>query len=271
MTWVAEVPNCHADREDVAAVEFRNVSLFFRDTQNSNVASPVLDDISFKVPRGNFVAVVGPTGCGKTTILYLLAGVLTAAKGKVLRDGAEVLGPGKGVGFMPARSGLSPWRTAHKNVELGLEIRKVGRAERRQIAERLLDVVGLSAFSDHYPSQLSQGMRQRVGLARTLAVDPVVLLMDEPFAALDAQTRLVIQAEFGRIWEETRRTVIFVTHDLEEALMLGDRVIVLSKRPARIVADMPVPFARPRNIEDLRFDPQFQEAQHRLWKWLDHA
>jgi NitT/TauT family transport system ATP-binding protein len=169
---------------------------------------------------------------------------------------------------MFARDGLLPWRSAHANVELGLELRGIPARERRSRADELLDVVGLTGFGSSYPGQLSQGMRQRVALARTLSLRPDLLLMDEPFAALDAQTKLIVQEEFIKVWEGSGMTVIWVTHDLEEAVALSDRVIVFSARPGRIKSDSWVDLERPRNIEEVRFLPEFQEVHSRIWSDL---
>jgi NitT/TauT family transport system ATP-binding protein len=170
---------------------------------------------------------------------------------------------------MLARSALSPWRTARKNVELGLQIHGVGKSERRERAEELLELLHLEGFANAFPSQLSQGMRQRVAIARTLAIDPDLWLMDEPFGALDAQTRLVVQAEFVSLWEKSKEsTVIFVTHDLEEAVLLADRVLVMTARPGRIKSDNLIDLPRPRVIDELRFDEKFKAAEHKIWKEL---
>ena len=170
---------------------------------------------------------------------------------------------------MLARSALSPWRTARKNVELGLEIRGVPKRERRDRSMELLKTLGLEQFADAFPSQLSQGMNQRVAIGRTLAIDPDLWLMDEPFGALDAQTRLTVQSEFVRLWyEASHRTVIFVTHDLEEAVLLADRVIVMTARPGRIKSDTLIDLPRPRVIDELRFDQRFKDAEHRIWEEL---
>ena len=226
-------------------------------------------DINISIPAGQFVAIVGPSGCGKTTILNMLAGLLRPTTGSVKRHGVEVDGPSRDIGYMLARSALSPWRTARKNVEFGLEIRGVPKAERRRRAMELLSSVNLEGFANAFPAQLSQGMNQRVAIARTLAIDPDLWLMDEPFGALDAQTRLTVQAEFVRLWEDAEhKTVIFVTHDLEEAVLLADRVIVMTARPGRIKSDTIIDLSRPRVIDELRFDQAFKDAEHRIWEEL---
>lgn len=251
------------------AVELSDVTLIFGGDRPD--AEPVLavHEIDLTIPAGQFVAVVGPSGCGKTTILNMLAGLIRPTVGSVKRHGIEVDGPSRDIGYMLARSALSPWRTARKNVELGLEIRGVSKSERRERAMDLLRTLGLEQFANSFPSQLSQGMNQRVAIARTLAIDPDLWLMDEPFGALDAQTRLKVQGEFIRLWENAEsKTVIFVTHDLEEAVLLADRVIVMTARPGRIKSDTLIDLPRPRVIDELRFDQRFKDAEHRIWEEL---
>ncbi len=251
-----------------AAVELEGVSLIFGGGHPSDEPVLAIHDINIAIPVGQFVAVVGPSGCGKTTILNMLAGLIPPTKGSVRRHGKEVDGPSKDIGYMLARSALSPWRTARKNVELGLEIQGVTKAKRSKRSTELLRRLRLEDFADSFPSQLSQGMNQRVAIARTLALDPDLWLMDEPFGALDAQTRLTVQAEFVELWESEGTTVIFVTHDLEEAVLLADRVIVITARPGRIKSDTIIDLPRPRVIDELRFEETFKEAEHRIWKEL---
>lgn len=233
-----------------------------------DVVMNALIDIDLDVPRGQFLAIVGPSGCGKTTLMNMMAGLLKPTVGSVMRDGRPAKSLAQNVGYMFARPGLLPWRSARANVELGLEFRGVRRGEAREIAARLLADVGLSQFENSLPAELSQGMRQRVALARVLALDPDYLLMDEPFGALDAQTKIVVQERFSKIWEGTGKTVIFVTHDLVEAAALADRVIVMTASPGQIKADITIPFGRPRDLDSLRFDPKFQEISHEIWTAL---
>ena len=255
--------------EAAPAVGLDNVTLIFGGERPTDEPVLAVHDVDLHIPAGQFVAVVGPSGCGKTTILNMLAGLLKPTTGSVKRHGTEVDGPSRDIGYMLARSALSPWRTARKNVEFGLEIRGVAKAERRERSMALLETVGLAQFANAYPAQLSQGMNQRVAIARTLAIDPDLWLMDEPFGALDAQTRLTVQAEFVRLWEDaSHKTVIFVTHDLEEAVLLADRVIVMTARPGRIKSDTMIDLPRPRNIDELRFDQTFKDAEHRIWEEL---
>lgn len=227
-----------------------------------------LDDVSLDVPPGQFVALLGPSGCGKTTLLNLIAGLLRPLTGEI-RIGGEVVGtPTRHTGYMFARDALLPWRTAIQNVEVGLEIRGVPKKARRQRAEEALAMVGLGDFMGTYPNQLSQGMRQRVAIARTLVIRPDTLLMDEPFGALDAQTKARLQAEFLALWEKLGQTVVFVTHDIAESVLLADRVVVFAPRPGRIIADFEINLPRPRNLEDLRYNPEYQKLHERVWTAL---
>jgi NitT/TauT family transport system ATP-binding protein len=272
MTTIVQASNTGEGTPEVTstpAVELRDVTLVFGGDNPKSKPVQAVDTLNVAIPAGQFVAVVGPSGCGKTTILNLLAGLLKPTRGSVMRYAKPVNGPSRDIGYMLARAGLSPWRTARRNVELGLELRGVSRAERRERADRLLSQLRLDAFADAYPAQLSQGMRQRVAIARTLAIDPDLWLLDEPFSALDAQTRLAVQAEFIALWEaRPHKTVILVTHDLEEAVLLADRVIVMTARPGRIKSDTFIDLPRPRDIDELRFDERFREAEHRIWKEL---
>lgn len=248
------------------AVRVEGVSHAFSSPDGKPVLA--LDDVSFDVPRGQFLALVGASGCGKTTILNMAAGLVRPVAGAVMLDGEVINKPSRQTGYMFARDGLLPWRSARHNIEVGLELRSVAADERERRGTRLLEMIGLSAFGRAYPWQLSQGMRQRVALARTLAIDPDILLMDEPFAALDAQTKIMLQGEFLRIWERDRKTVLFVTHDLAEAVALADRVIVLTRRPGRIQADIAIDLPRPRDPERIRFDRHYLRLSELVWQAL---
>jgi NitT/TauT family transport system ATP-binding protein len=252
-----------ADAQAVAsAIDVRDVSHFF---QTGSGAVQVLDHVSLSIAAGQFTAFVGPSGCGKTTLLNMIARLLMPAAGELTVLGRPAGGrPDRRVGYMFARDGLIPWRTAERNVTFGLEIRRMSKVERRQYAHKLLADVGLAGFEHAYPSKLSQGMRQRVAMARTLAVEPQLILLDEPFAALDAHTRTTLQAEFLRLWEKSASTVVMVTHDIDEALLLADRIIVFSARPGRIIEDIAVTFRRPRAIEDLRYTAEFTGLASRI-------
>ncbi|MGW6455722.1 ABC transporter ATP-binding protein [Streptomyces sp. NPDC055078] len=223
------------------------------------------DDVHLDIGVGEFVALVGPSGCGKTTLLNMVAGLVSPSDGTVSLDGRPIGGVPEGLGFMMARDALLPWRTAHGNVAFALESTVSGRQERSERAKDALARVGLGGFEDHYPSQLSQGMRQRVAIARTLVAEPKLILMDEPFAALDAQTRVLVHEQFLSLWEKTGSTVVMVTHDLVEGICLSDRVAVMSARPGRIKEDITVPFDRPRDVEELQTTPEFQAIHARLW------
>jgi NitT/TauT family transport system ATP-binding protein len=228
--------------------------------------SRILDDLSFEIAAGEFVALTGQSGCGKTTLLRVLLGLVPATAGALQVNGKPVRGCAHNRAMVFQHAELLPWRSALRNVELGLETKGVPAKERRAIAERHLALVGLSDAADRRPDQLSGGMRQRVGLARALAVDPDVLLMDEPFGALDAHTREGLQAELIGLHERMRKTVVFVTHDLDEAVLLADRIFVLS--PAgRLASAVEVPLQRPRSDpEYIRSRPEFGELRYTVWK-----
>lgn len=222
----------------------------------------VLDGISFAAQEGEFIALVGPNGCGKTTLLRLIAGLEKPSGGTITIDGRPVEGPGPDRGFVFQEYALFPWLRVVENVEFGLKMRGVAVAERRQIAHRFLNRMGLMGFEDYRPDQLSGGMKQRVAIARALANDPQLLLMDEPFAALDCQTRNEMQDELQEVWQQDHKTVLFVTHNLEEAAVLADRVIVLSPRPTRIAEILKVDLSRPRNRTGLEVN-QLRVYLHR--------
>jgi NitT/TauT family transport system ATP-binding protein len=226
---------------------------------------PVLRDINLDVRPGEFVCLVGPSGCGKTTLLNMIAGVIRPEWGalRVVVNGREEATPSKRIGYMLARDTLLPWRNSVQNVELGLELRAIKKGERRAQATAALDMVGLSHAALLYPAELSQGMRQRTNLARTLVTRPALLLMDEPFGALDALTRELMQDEFLQIWQRDQPTVVFVTHDLQEAALLADRVVAMVH--GQIVKEIRIPFARPRIPDEVRFDVAFQRIVRDLW------
>jgi len=231
------------------------------------ITTRALGPLTLSVPDLQFVAVVGRSGSGKTTLLRLIAGLIKPSSGDILVDGRPVTGPGPDRAVVFQQSALYPWRTVEANVRLGLELsRLVSRQEAREIAGRYLALVGLTEFARHYPHQLSGGMQQRVGLARALAVSPAHLLMDEPFGSLDAILRRELGGELLRIWEQKRRTVIFVTHSVEEALMLADRVVVL--RHGRIVRDLPVELPRPRDPEAVVEELNFMQLRRELLELL---
>jgi NitT/TauT family transport system ATP-binding protein len=225
-----------------------------------------LDNVSFELESGDFCAIVGPSGCGKSTLLRAIAGLNDPTSGSISIDAQDSERPDQAMVFQGAS--VFPWMTVLRNAAYGLEMRGLDQPERERIAGDLLRQVGLGDFMNAYPSQLSEGMRQRVAIVRAFAVDPEVLLMDEPFGALDEQTRLVLQDELLRTWEETGKTVVFVTHGIDEAMILADRILVLSARPGTVKADIRVPFPRPRSIENVRANPEFNALYLEIWGLL---
>jgi NitT/TauT family transport system ATP-binding protein len=228
-----------------------------------------LRSIDVAVEQGEFISVVGPSGCGKTTFLRMVAGLEPATSGTILLDGQPLRGPGNNRGFVFQNDSLLPWRTVLANALIGPEVAgQVGDKERRRTLD-LLQLVGLGGFENYYPRQLSGGMRQRVNLARALAIDPDVLLMDEPFASLDAQTREIMQTEQLRIWEQGRKTVLFVTHQIDEAVFLSDRVLVFARRPGRLQESIEIKLPRPRSLA-LKRTPEFIAYVERIWTMIEH-
>jgi NitT/TauT family transport system ATP-binding protein len=229
----------------------------------------VLREIAASIRRGEFVSIVGPSGCGKTTFLRIVGGLEYADSGSVMLDGRAITGPGRDRGFVFQQDNLLPWRDVLANTEIGPEVAGVRSAHQRALTLRLLELVGLKGFEHYYPRQLSGGMRQRVNLARALAVDPEILLMDEPFSALDAQTREIMQTELLRIWDEGRKTVLFVTHQIDEAVYLSDRVFVFARRPGRLQDVISINLPRPRPLS-IKRTPQFVELVDRIWTLIEH-
>jgi NitT/TauT family transport system ATP-binding protein len=229
---------------------------------------PAVEGVTFEVEAGSFVSLVGPSGCGKTSILNAVAGLLTGYRGRVSVHGHPVTGPGHDRALVFQQAALLPWRTVLGNVMYGLECHRVARAEARRRARELIQLVDLGGFEHHYPHELSGGMQQRVNLARALAVDPSLLLMDEPFAALDAQTREYMQGELTRIWSIKRKTVLFITHQIDEAVYLSDRVVVLSARPGRIKEIVEVSLPRPRSLA-LKRTETFLDVERRVWDLIE--
>jgi NitT/TauT family transport system ATP-binding protein len=230
----------------------------------------VLDNVGFTVPKNQFVCLLGPSGCGKTTLLRIVAGLTEADSGTIRIDGKAVRGPGQDRSMVFQNYGLLPWRTVMGNVEFGLEVRGMSRAERRGICQDYIQRVGLKGFESLYPHQISGGMQQRVALARAFSKDPKILLMDEPLAAVDMQTREMLQDELLKIWNTMQTTVLFVTHSVEEAIYLGDRVIVMSARPGRISADIMTELPRPRADLDVKNSARFDELRHTVRNALRH-
>ena len=225
---------------------------------------PVLDIERFAAREGEFITIIGPSGCGKSTFLHIMGGFIPADAGTIRVYGNAVNGPGPDRGMMFQEFALFPWKTVSGNVAWGLEAQGFEKREIEETVQRYLEIMGLAEFRNHYPAEISGGMKQRAALARVLAFNPKVLLMDEPFGALDAQTRETMQEEVTRIWERTRKTIVFVTHDIEEAVFLGDRVIVLSARPGRIREDIRIDLPRPRNLE-IKKSMQCHEFRNRIW------
>jgi NitT/TauT family transport system ATP-binding protein len=255
-----------------ARLSIRSVSKAYRVRGTGGAPSSalqVLRDVSFDLYGNEIVSLIGESGCGKTTLLRIVHGLIRRDRGDVAVNGRVVTGPGPDRGIVFQQANLLPWRSARRNVEFGLEMQGMDKAARRARALELLDLVGLGRFHDRYPHQLSGGMQQRVGLARALAINPDVLLMDEPFSALDAQTREVLQQEVLRIQAETDQTVLFVTHDLDEAIYLSNRIVVLAAHPGRVKEIITVPFGRDRgDLPTLRSDPRFTELRTRIWSLI---
>ncbi len=237
------LPRLHADANEIPKVSLKGISLSYKTNDGSRLLA--LDNINLKVKPGEFLCIVGPSGCGKSTLLHLIAGLHPATSGKVLVDDKSVEGPGTDRILIFQELGLFPWLTVGENVEFGMKMKGVAKAERQEKVRHYLRLVHLAQFKHSYTHQLSGGMRQRVALARALASEPDVLLMDEPFAALDAQTRDLLHDELERIWAETGRTIIFVTHNVREAVRLGDRVALLTFRPGRVKQEYSVDLPRP--------------------------
>ena len=212
-----------------------------------------IDDFNLDVREGEFLCILGPSGCGKTTLLRMIAGLESPTSGELLLNGNPISKPGSDRGMVFQEFALFPWRTVRKNIEFGLEVKKIRAIERAEISQRFIDLVGLNGFENYHPYQLSGGMKQRVGIARALANEPTILLMDEPFGALDAQTRNLMQKELLRIWKETKKTVIFITHSVDEAVYLADRIVVMTTRPSKIKEIFEIKTERPRDRASLDF------------------
>jgi NitT/TauT family transport system ATP-binding protein len=230
-----------------------------------------VNDVSLRIPVGEFVSLVGPSGCGKTTLLNLIAGLVDLQRGTIEVAGAAPKAGRHEIAYMLARDCLFPWRSTLANVMLGSEFRGTDRNSRLKRARAFIEKVGLADFENSYPKALSHGMRQRVALARTFSVESDVLLMDEPFGALDAQTKLQLEDVLLDLWGNERRTVLFITHDLNEAVTLSDRVVVMSSRPGRILADILVPLPRPRSVRALQKDPNYHEIYAEVWSRLEEG
>jgi NitT/TauT family transport system ATP-binding protein len=250
-------------------VVIKNINKYFPVQRGKPEMFQVLKDISLSIKDNEILAIIGGSGCGKTTLLRIINGLLRAESGQIVINGNTVEKPGHDRGLVFQQSNLLPWRTALANVEFGLEMKNIAREKRKEIAMKYLDLVGLTSAKNRYPHQLSGGMQQRIGLARALAIDPEVLLMDEPFGALDAQTKESLQGELMKIHEETKKTIIFVTHDLDEAVYLADRVVILAPFPGRVaeIIDINIPRPRPEPAE-VKHMSEFAEKRYYIWKKL---
>jgi len=227
-----------------------------------------LRDVNLAIEKGSFVSIIGPSGCGKSTLLKVIAGLVSPTRGEVVIDGRRVRGVPRNIGFVFQEDTLLPWRSVIGNVELGLQIRGVDKEERRKRALELIKMAGLEGFEHKMPHELSGGMRQRVALIRALAYDPEIILMDEPFGALDAQTRVILQDELLKIWHKTRKTMILVTHDLAEAITLSEFVVILTKRPGTVKRIYKIPIPYPRSALDIRLSDEFLRTFNILWNDL---
>jgi len=227
-----------------------------------------LDSIDLTVAEGEFVTIVGPSGCGKSTLLNLIVGLLRSSFGRILFHGDPINGICTKIGYVTQKDNLLPWRTLIANVEIALEIRGADKRARRAQAQQLIGRVGLGGFEDHYPHELSGGMRQRANIIRTLIYDPELILMDEPFGPLDAQTRIVLQDQLLKLWAASRKTILFITHDLIEAITLADRVVLMTSRPGKIKSIENITIPRPRDVFKIHETQQFRAAHERLWQEL---
>ena len=251
-----------------SVIQVENVSKTFQTSDEDKIAA--LENISLEIRPGEFVTVVGPSGCGKSTLIKLIAGLVGLSAGRIICQGEEVRGLNTKVGYVPQESKLFPWLTVEENVAFGLDSKAYSKEERTERVRHYIQLAGLAGFEKRYPSQLSGGMAKRASIVRALAYDPTVILMDEPFGPLDAQTRMILQDELLKIWEQKRQTIIFVTHDLVEAVALADRVVVLTHRPGKIRDVITVAMRRPRNIFEIHRQDGFDEAHARLWNIFRH-
>jgi len=261
---MAGTPSGEADAGKTALVRAANLSKVFGRDGRSVTA---LENLDLTISQGQFVSIVGPSGCGKSTFLHLIGGLDRPTSGTIEFDGVRVSKPGPDRGIMFQESALYPWRTVAGNIAWPLEVQGVPKPAREEIIAGLLKMVGLTQFKDHYPSELSGGMKQRTALARTLSFSPRLLLMDEPFGALDVQTREIMQEEIQAVWLQTRPTVLLITHDLDEAIYLSDRVIIFSARPGRVIADIAVELERPRQ-PDVRKTGAYAAYKNDTWDLL---
>lgn len=269
MTNSKETPTTLEGKDD--KIVARNINKLYQIKQRdgeSFTEFQVIKQLDLTVKRGEFLAIVGPSGCGKSTFLDMIAGLAKPSSGEILIDGKKITGPALDRGIVLQGYALFPWRTVRKNVEFGLEVKNVPEKEREAISQRYIELVGLKNFENRYPYELSGGMKQRVAIARALAYDPDVLLMDEPFAAVDAQTRETLQEELLRIWEKTKKTIVFVTHGIDEAVFLADRVAVMTTNPGTIKDIVTINLPRPR--DGIRSSAEFGWIRHKIWVLLQN-
>ncbi|HEX9062674.1 MAG TPA: ABC transporter ATP-binding protein [Clostridia bacterium] len=255
-------------------IEIKGISRVYNIRRNNSQEKSeftAIENVNLTIEKGEFISIVGPSGCGKSTLLDIIAGLAHPNKGEIYIDNKLITGPALDRGIVLQGYALFPWRTVRHNVEFGLEIKGVPKSQRKEISQKFIELVDLKGFEDRYPYELSGGMKQRVAIARALAYDPEVLLMDEPFAAVDAQTRESLQDELMRIWEETHKTIIFVTHSIEEAVLLSDRVAVMSANPGSIREIVKINLPRPRRAGDVRSSADFAWTSRKVWELLHYG
>ena len=253
-------------------VEIQRVSKSFQKTVKDNTAEiKALADVNLSIRENEFISIIGPSGCGKTTLLKIIDGLIPHDSGQILINGKRISAPGPDRAVVFQTFALLPWRTVLANVEFSLELSRVAKEKRTAVARDYLKRVGLEEFENHYPHELSGGMQQRAGLARALAVNPMILLMDEPFGSVDAQTRQLLQEELLQLWQRERKTVIFITHSMDEAVYLSDRVVIMTPRPGQVAEILDVPLPRPRIADEVRRDPKFVDLTNYIWDSLKRA
>ena len=246
-------------------IELSKVTKTYRSKGKAVLA---LKDVSLPVERGSFTTLIGPSGCGKSTLLKIIAGIALPYEGRMLYKDREIISINTDIGFVTQDSNLFPWLTLIQNVELALKIRGVSRDQRKRTAQKYIETMQLSGFESYYPFELSGGMQKRGSIIRTLIYDPEIILMDEPFGPLDAQTRMVLQDELLRIWDSNKKTILFVTHDLTEAIALSDKVVLFTGRPGTVKRVFDVPIARPRNVFEIHNEKGFTEIYHEIWQYF---
>jgi NitT/TauT family transport system ATP-binding protein len=246
-------------------IDLVNLTMTYRSKGKSVLA---LQDVTLPIEQGSFTTIIGPSGCGKSTLLKIIAGIALPDRGRLSYRGRPITSINTDIGFVTQDSNLFPWLTLGENVELALKIRGAPKGERGAAAQKLIDTMQLTGFENHYPFELSGGMQKRGSIIRTLIYDPEVILMDEPFGPLDAQTRLILQDELLRIWDENKKTILFVTHDLTEAIALSDKVILFTGRPGTVKLTFDVPLPRPRNVFEIHNEPGFTAIYHEIWQYF---